>query len=138
MSERDELAPDVDVLCRIMYVEQHANDMITEHDSDRRTREEYERRAGEHWDAGRAGWSRYQSYPRLARAILAAGYRRPRVVTTVSELDALPDKAVVRDSSGDVAEKRGSVWCAFETAPMTNHRLAKYAPILVLHEPEAS
>lgn len=69
--------------------------------------------------------------------ILAAGYRKPRPVNTAEELEALPDGSVVRDSSGDVAEKRGGVWCAFETAPMTNHRLAKYTPIIVLHEPEA-
>jgi len=73
---RDELDPDVNALARILYVEQHANDTITEHDSNRKPREEYERRAGVEWDSGRAGWSRYQLYPRLAAKVLAAGYRK--------------------------------------------------------------
>lgn len=75
------------------------------------------------------------SMTETADAILAAGWRPPaRTVTTKEELEALPDGSIIGDSAGDVAEKRGGVWCAYETAPMTNARLAKYTPITVLHE----
>lgn len=36
--------------------------------------------------------------------ILAAGYRKPRTITTTEELDALPGGAVIRDNDGDVFE----------------------------------
>ena len=39
-------------------------------------------------------------YMDLADAILAAGYRKPRTITTAKELDALPVGSVVR-TSGD-------------------------------------
>lgn len=35
------------------------------------------------------------AYHQMADAILAAGYRRPRTITTVEELDALPNGSVV-------------------------------------------
>lgn len=41
---------------------------------------------------------------RQCTEILAAGYRKPRTITTVSELDALPGGAVIRDNDGDVFE----------------------------------
>lgn len=41
---------------------------------------------------------------RATDAILAAGYSKPRVITTVEELDALPGESVVRDQSGMVYE----------------------------------
>jgi len=74
----------------------------------------------------------------IAEAILAAGYRKPRTITTAEELEALPEGSVVRDFMDDVAEKRGGVWCGYETEPMNNRRLAKYLPGTVLHEPEAT
>lgn len=43
----------------------------------------------------------------IADAILAAGYRRPRTITTAQELDALPWEAVMRDVFGDVYSARG-------------------------------
>lgn len=76
----------------------------------------------------------FESDERIAAAILAAGYRKPYTITTASELDALPDESVVRDFSGDVAEKRAGVWCSYETEPMSNARMAKYLPGIVLHE----
>jgi hypothetical protein len=71
----------------------------------------------------------------IADAMIAAGYRKPRTVSTKEEIEALPDEAVIRDSAGDVAEKRGGVWCSYETAPMTSRQLAKYTPLDVLSEP---
>lgn len=47
----------------------------------------------------------------LADAILAAGWRKPRVVETVEELSALPNGALIRDANGEVAEHRiGAGW----------------------------
>ena len=39
----------------------------------------------------------------LADAILAAGYRKPRTITTVEELDELPNDTALRDAYGHVA-----------------------------------
>jgi hypothetical protein len=41
----------------------------------------------------------------IADVILAAGYRKPRTVTTVEELDALPDDSAVRDAQGFIYVK---------------------------------
>ncbi|MDF3309777.1 hypothetical protein P3H15_32685 [Rhodococcus sp. T2V] len=41
----------------------------------------------------------------VADAVLAAGYRKPRTVTTAEELDALPFLTVIRDSDGAVHER---------------------------------
>jgi len=70
-------------------------------------------------------------------AILAAGYRKPRTITDRAEVEALPDGSVVADSAGDVSEKRGGLWCSYETAPMTDARLSKYLPATVLWEDES-
>lgn len=40
-----------------------------------------------------------------ANTILAAGYRKPRVITTAEELDALPPWTVVRSEQGTIWEK---------------------------------
>jgi hypothetical protein len=40
-------------------------------------------------------------WPELATAILAAGYRKPRTITTIEELDALPDMTVVMTIHGN-------------------------------------
>ena len=42
---------------------------------------------------------------RVAARVLAAGYRRPRQVTTVEELDALPVLSVVLDKHGESYQK---------------------------------
>ena len=41
----------------------------------------------------------------VADAILAAGYRKPRTITTTEELDALPDESIVRCRRGSTYEK---------------------------------
>jgi len=38
-------------------------------------------------------------------AVLASGYRKPRVVTTIAELDALPAGAMILDSDPDCCVK---------------------------------
>lgn len=45
-----------------------------------------------------------------ADALLAAGYTRPRVVTTVEELDALPVGSVALDLDRDIARKFRGGW----------------------------
>lgn len=70
----------------------------------------------------------------LADDILEAGYSKPRIVTTVEELDALPDHSVISDNDDDIWQKRGGEWCSYETSRCTSPRLLKYHPLTVLHE----
>ena len=71
---------DVLAMARVLYVAAHWKDTISEHDRDRKPQAEYERRAAAEWDKGDAGWSRYQTYPRLAAALSAAGFGPMREV----------------------------------------------------------
>lgn len=57
-----------------------------------------------HPDGGTPVFERDQ---RTADALLAAGYRRPRTITTTQELDALPFESVIRDREGHVLERWG-------------------------------
>jgi len=68
----------------------------------------------------------------VADAVLAAGYRKPREVNTIEELEALPDLAVIFDKFGDVSQKRGDLWCGYESASLTSNRVSKYTPAVVL------
>ena len=76
-----------------------------------------------------------------AEAILAAGYRKPRTVTRVEELDALPEWSVVRSEQATIWEKlggdpTGSFWA--ETLTTREHPSGHIAlPATVLWEPEA-
>ena len=72
------------------------------------------------------------------KAIVAAGYRKPRTVTTSDELLELPEHSVVLDAEGDVSQKRGGLWCGYETAPINSNKLARIAsPLTVLKEGKA-
>jgi len=44
----------------------------------------------------------------IADAILAAGYSKPRTISTVEELDALPVESIVRDVDGLPKEKQNA------------------------------
>lgn len=73
--------------------------------------------------------------------ILAAGYRKPRTITTVEELDALSDESVVRSDFGVIHEKRVEfdtsrvIWvCPGDTDEHTAGKIT--LPAIVLHEPE--
>ena len=68
----------------------------------------------------------------MACAVLAAGYSKPRTITTADGLTELPNGAVIRDSSGDVFERRAGEWCGYETRPLTDKLLSKYLPVEVL------
>jgi len=73
----------------------------------------------------------------IADAILAAGYSRPRTITTADELDALSAGSVVRSDEGTVWESDSGVW--FETASRLLHVASDIAlPATVLHEPKSA
>jgi len=72
-----------------------------------------------------------------ATAILAAGYRKPRTITTAEELDALPFEAVIRDADGHVLERWGhseeNLWVTvMVNAFIRRDQIA--LPATVLHE----
>jgi len=77
-------------------------------------------------------------------AVLAAGYRRPRTVTTVEELDALPEGTVIRDASGVVrdrfndSETDAALWLRPGASGwmLSRNFGDKNFPATVLHEPE--
>lgn len=77
-----------------------------------------------------------EHYKALAEYALDAGFRKHRTITTVEELDALPNFAVVIDADMDVWQKRGAIWVTHETAYHDSNRLARYGPFTVLYEPE--
>jgi hypothetical protein len=74
----------------------------------------------------------------IADAILAAGYRNPRTVTTAEELDALPRYSVIRTHQDDVYTKHydfyeeSDNWEARDRMSIHTHDL----PATVLHTPE--
>jgi hypothetical protein len=49
--------------------------------------------------------TRTRDVQKAADAIVAAGYRKPRLITTAEELDALEDGSVVLDASGAIRER---------------------------------
>ena len=76
-----------------------------------------------------------------ADAILAAGYRKPRTVTTVEELDALPFETVIRDGDDCVLERWGDIEeSGWVTVMVTSFvpRDQITLPATILYEPEAS
>jgi len=87
----------------------------------------------------------YVSPSKAADAILAAGYRRPRVVTTVAELDALSKAAAILDANGSPFINDGDdqdPWCSpvesFEGGPCWFDSSSILLPATVLHEPDGS
>lgn len=73
---------------------------------------------------------------KTADAIVAAGYRKPRTITTVEELDALPEGSVIRDAfRGRVFHRRGLA--GWQCAGMTL-KAEIVLPVTVLHTPEQS
>jgi hypothetical protein len=70
----------------------------------------------------------------IAEAILADGYRKPRTITTVEELEALPDNTVIRDSEPATLQLVDGQWF------VPGHDQPWYVesidlPVTVLHEP---
>ncbi|MBT2537232.1 hypothetical protein [Arthrobacter sp. ISL-69] len=73
-----------------------------------------------------------------AEAILAAGYSKPRTVTTVEELDALPVGSVLIDGDGDICQRLRTGWRAVIDErcgnPWLTDTLEVDLPATVLHE----
>lgn len=78
-----------------------------------------------------------------ADAIYAAGYRKPRTVTTVEELDALAEGSVVMGFDMDreqlVSAKQYGEWrqAGTDDGWQANGLIENYGELTVLHEPEA-
>jgi hypothetical protein len=77
----------------------------------------------------------------IIAAILAAGYRKPRTITTAEELDALPFKSAILDSSGAVLVNDGDTedpWASlaedFHGGPIWTSSAYIALPATVLHE----
>jgi hypothetical protein len=81
---------------------------------------------------------------RAADAVLAAGYRKPRTITTAEELDALEDPVVIlMDYCGHpyqwgIGMDGSEGWMApHDQSPITSRHLWRFAPITVLREASA-
>lgn len=77
-----------------------------------------------------------------ARRVLAAGYRKPRTITTAEELDALAVGSIVLDCTGDAARKFRGGWRTTVAEPdgtawLSGHMEDADMPATVLHEPTA-
>ena len=80
----------------------------------------------------------------VADAILAAGYRKPRTLTTVEELDALPATTIIRASNGEVFQRDTDGpyydgphdWQSFEGTFWNGETFV--FPATVLYAPEAA
>ena len=75
-----------------------------------------------------------------ADTILAAGYRKPRTITTAEELDALPNGTAVMDGQGEVARKLVYGWRVLVSesgfdAWLSDSLEETYLPATVLWEP---
>ena len=77
-----------------------------------------------------------------ADAVLAAGYRKPRTIATVEELDALPDGSFIITEQGGYwqADKRGhgEIWWLEPGNPISGRSDDLTLPAMVLHTPEAN
>jgi hypothetical protein len=83
----------------------------------------------------------FESDDRIAAAILDAGYRKLRAVTTAEELDALPFESVVRDAEGHVLERWGEPEESLWTTVMVNAYIRRddiALPATVLYEAQAA
>lgn len=70
-----------------------------------------------------------------ADAIFAAGYHRPRAITTKAELESLEVGSIVRDELDDVFEK--GVWGNWIIAGELPPESGPILPVVALWEPKA-
>ena len=79
-----------------------------------------------------------QSVDRVVAAILAAGWRPPApTLTTIDEVDALPDGAVLTDRYGQIWIRTEQQWCEPRSTEVEVDELVEWAP-LTLHVVAAS
>jgi len=70
----------------------------------------------------------------LSYALIAAGYSKPRTITTAEELDMVDTGAVVRDETGDVLKLTQRGWLSTDDEDVSYVVL----PATVLYAPEVS
>lgn len=122
----------VQTVAKALYVNSHWTDAITEHDSKRRAREEYERRAAVRWDEGKAGWSRYQEFPRLAQAAINALLP---VITSWDEAHSLPEGSYIKDRIEVLTLREDTNTCTLEWHDVWGTISDIQFPATVLYEP---
>jgi len=60
----------------------------------------------------------------------------PPKVSSVEELDALPESSAILDQHGDVLQYRGGLWCGYESRPFGSEWVwKKYAPLTLIYTP---
>lgn len=100
-------------------------------------------RIQEDWEAlGRSTQAGATYAYAIADGLIAKGYRKPRIITTVEELDALPIHSVIMDGTGDGIVYRkmhqaqdGVQW--YEPGYVLNwDSLEITLPATILHEPK--
>lgn len=74
----------------------------------------------------------------MADVILAAGYRKPRTVTTVEELNALAVGSIILDSDPDAMLKEEDGWRSLLVPDVKLKSFTISLPATVLHEGNAS
>lgn len=73
-----------------------------------------------------------QTVDRAVVAILAAGWRPPvSTLTTVDELDAVPDGAVLTDRHGQIWIRTEEQWCEPRSTEIEVDELIEWAPLTV-------
>ena len=70
----------------------------------------------------------------LTEVLERSGYRKPRLVTTAEELDALPVGSVVINERGNAWQKTGRNW--YVAGSTGGSKTLPYLPATVLHEGE--
>ena len=80
----------------------------------------------------------------IAETIRRSGYRKPRTITTATELFKLDKSAILRSKGGD-AFQWGEDFLGHEgwfmtgaIDPLTTGQVLRFAPFTVLYEPEAT
>lgn len=95
----------------------------------------------EDWDALEKSTHAGQTYcHHIADGLLAAGYRKPRTITTAEEVDALPVGSVVLDTDGFPSRKFAGGWRTMVAEPdgsawLSGHMEDPEFPVTVLHTP---
>lgn len=76
---------------------------------------------------------------KIAETLLAAGYSKPRTITTREELDALPSGSVILDSAGEPNVFHDNGWVLpGGSGGYTSWSVAQSLPAKVLYEPEVT
>lgn len=95
----------------------------------------------EEWEAlGRSTQAGATYAHDIADGLIANGYGKQRTITTVKELDALPDRTAILTEQGDCfqADRRsnGSNWWSDPWSPRIRVSMDIALPATVLHDPE--